>query len=360
MAEPQNPLERLLSLDDGVLLGDSMEVEGKSVYTNRPRVRGGQAGLQTDEVSNDVEPIEEPQPRKSEARQNTRTRERPEYTEEDVEDVDSEDEEVTAEEDGEDSVDDQDYETEDPDTEDDDAEDQGLYTVKIGGEEQEVTLDELRAGYQRNGDYTRKTQALAEERRLLEQRAHQISRHYTERLNLVKQLLTVNDPEAALLNTGNPEDRDEYYRQKANADQARTYLQGVERTIQEERNNKLRNEAMLLREAWPDVSTEKQQALAHGLEKYYGIRSGDDTSAFENHKIVLMAKDALAYRMAHEDAPNVTRKLKAKPRPNRSQAPKGKATKHEQNVRRLSTNLRKRGGKVKDAARLIAELGLAD
>jgi len=46
-------------------------------------------------------------------------------------------------------------------------EEQPLYAVKIDGEDYAVTLDELRSGYQREADYRRKTQALAEERRAL-------------------------------------------------------------------------------------------------------------------------------------------------------------------------------------------------
>lgn len=42
------------------------------------------------------------------------------------------------------------------------------FVVKVNGQEQEVTLDELLHGYMRNQDYTRKTQALAEERRNLQ------------------------------------------------------------------------------------------------------------------------------------------------------------------------------------------------
>ena len=34
------------------------------------------------------------------------------------------------------------------------------YTVKIDGEEQQVTLEELQQGYQRQADYTRKTQEI--------------------------------------------------------------------------------------------------------------------------------------------------------------------------------------------------------
>lgn len=41
------------------------------------------------------------------------------------------------------------------------------YTVKVGGQEIEVTLEEALRGYQRQADYTQKTQALAQEREQL-------------------------------------------------------------------------------------------------------------------------------------------------------------------------------------------------
>ena len=43
------------------------------------------------------------------------------------------------------------------------------YVVKIDGEEQQVTLEELQNGYQRQADYTRKTQEIAVERERLQQ-----------------------------------------------------------------------------------------------------------------------------------------------------------------------------------------------
>ena len=45
----------------------------------------------------------------------------------------------------------------------------GAYTVKVDGSEEQVSLDELRDGYQRQADYTRKTQELASERSRLQQ-----------------------------------------------------------------------------------------------------------------------------------------------------------------------------------------------
>ena len=44
-----------------------------------------------------------------------------------------------------------------------------VYTVKVDGTEQEVTLSELQNGYQRQADYTRKTQQVAADRERLQQ-----------------------------------------------------------------------------------------------------------------------------------------------------------------------------------------------
>jgi hypothetical protein len=43
------------------------------------------------------------------------------------------------------------------------------YTIKVDGEQQQVSLEELQSGYQRQADYTRKTQELASERQRLQQ-----------------------------------------------------------------------------------------------------------------------------------------------------------------------------------------------
>jgi hypothetical protein len=61
--------------------------------------------------------------------------------------------------------------------------------VKLDGEETEVTLDELRKGYSRYSDYTRKTQALAEERKSFQSEAEAIRMEraqYAELLPVLK------------------------------------------------------------------------------------------------------------------------------------------------------------------------------
>lgn len=66
--------------------------------------------------------------------------------------------------------DDDEVELDDDEQESDELETDGtIFTVKVNGEEIEVGLDELKAGYSRQSDYTKKSQALAEERKTFEQ-----------------------------------------------------------------------------------------------------------------------------------------------------------------------------------------------
>lgn len=96
---------------------------------------------------------------------------------------------------------DDDAEQSDPDEEDDTEEvieqelpDDLTIRVKLDGEEAEVTLDELRKGYSRYSDYTRKTQALAEERKSFYGEAEAIRMEraqYAELLPVLKAQLEV-------------------------------------------------------------------------------------------------------------------------------------------------------------------------
>ena len=56
----------------------------------------------------------------------------------------------------------------DPDYDEDEFEEQDVYTVKVNGQDVDITLEEALKGYQREADYTRKTQELAEARKAFE------------------------------------------------------------------------------------------------------------------------------------------------------------------------------------------------
>lgn len=93
-----------------------------------------------------------------------------EETEEELEEEETEDEEVSEEDEDEES---EESDEEEADETEDESTESEVFLVKVDGEEQEVTGDELVAGYQRQQDYTRKTQEVANERKRLQE-------HYSE------------------------------------------------------------------------------------------------------------------------------------------------------------------------------------
>ena len=86
---------------------------------------------------------------------------------------------------------------------DDDGEEQEqpTYLVKAAGEEREVTLNELIKSYQLGTDYTKKSQAVAEERKAVEserqavQEAKQMRDTYAQRLEMIEQMLVPQQEE---------------------------------------------------------------------------------------------------------------------------------------------------------------------
>jgi len=144
------------------------------------------------------------------------------------------------------------------------------YAVKVDGVEQRVSLDELQSGYQRQADYTRKTQELARERERLTQ------------AEAIVQALEA-DPEAAISalgdafgvgvgtqNTHTSYDDDFDY-EDLDPDEVR--LRKVESAIEEQnrvqRQDNLRKEMDVIRDKYgTDIS--EQELYAHALKHNIG------------------------------------------------------------------------------------------
>ena len=69
-----------------------------------------------------------------------------------------------------------------------DFEEQDVFTVKVNGKEIDVTLEEALKGYQREADYTQKTQQLAEQRKEFEAEKSKIGELQTAYMNSLTQL----------------------------------------------------------------------------------------------------------------------------------------------------------------------------
>ena len=104
------------------------------------------------------------------------------------------------EQENEQGVEQQEGQEDDGSEESDSDQDEQRFQVKVGGEEKELTLTELKSLAQQGADYTKKTQQVAEQRKALqaEQQAIEEAKYmrdaYAERLQAMEQLLNAQQP----------------------------------------------------------------------------------------------------------------------------------------------------------------------
>ena len=194
--------------------------------------------------------------------------EAPETLEEDVEDdeeFDDEDEEL--------------------DEEQTDVEEEALqpqtFTVKVDGQEVEVTQDELINGYSRQQDYTRKTQELSQQRKTIEQQQAELAQRdaiYSQLLPKMEAQLKgelANEPD---WNTLYEDDPVGYVREKQLWDEKKEKLSAVSAEQQ-----RLQQEALVKQQ------TQIQQFVEYGNQKLLEI-----IPEWQNQEVALKEKAAIS------------------------------------------------------------------
>ena len=169
------------------------------------------------------------------------------------------------------------------------------FIVKVDGKEIEVPKEELIRGYQREADYTRKTQKLAEERKFVESEFQQVRAEretYAQVLGQLQQKLQEFEPQEPDWNRLEVEDPTEYARQwtshqrrqqqkfAVQAEQMRlNQLREVE--MQKQINTVLAQETAILKEKIPEW-TSPEKAKAEGKDKDKPVVSPEVQKAFND------------------------------------------------------------------------------
>lgn len=182
-------------------------------------------------------------------------------------------------------------------------------TVKVDGEEIAVTLDELKAGYSRQSDYTKKAQALAEQRKAFEAEAQAIigeRQQYQQLLGALQQQLTASDePDWDTLRQTDPI---EYSLQMADWQRKQQKLAAVQQEqqrlaqlqqVEQQKSlaQQLQREAQALESAlpeWKDV--EKRKAVQSRVKeqgKKLGFSDEELAQVFDHRAVVALHKAAL-------------------------------------------------------------------
>jgi len=232
--------------------------------------------------------------------------------------------------------------------------------VEIDGEQ--VPLVELKKGYLRQSDYTRKTQELAEQRRELGTQAEEVQKLLTG-MALVLQQSLPPEPDPSLANN-NPE---EYLRQKAAYDAAVQNIQQLVQMAEQAQEVTLsatqpdpEAEAERLLERVPELRDPKLQekwfAEAETAARQLGF-SDEEIENVADHRLWLLAHYA-AIGMRAEGLRDEMKAEKNKLKPS-ARKPRGKARKDTQ--RKLQRNRAalerlRRTGSLSDALAIDFEL----
>ncbi len=259
-----------------------------------------------------------------------------------------------------------------------------MHDVVVDGEKKFVSYQELRDGYQRQADYTRKTMELAKERTDLAPYAAMVAHAKTDpdfvrhvqayfqhgphpELQAAARADLADEQIATLLDSDSPE-------AVAHAKQilkARAQLRQV--MAQREQYTKATEaEQRKLLEAYLGAEREKVQsaipnypeqapAIAAALRDVYGFSEAELSSVYDS-RLVRVAHDAMLYRKSLEEGSKIglEAKRKAPPPPRAAKPGAGKATSAREIQRsKEMTNRARQSGRTEDWASVIANrLGL--
>ena len=258
------------------------------------------------------------------------------------------------------------YESEVEQEEAEELEEPQKFRVKAAGEEREVTLDELIKSYQLGTDYTKKSQAVAEERKAVEaerqavQEAKALRDQYAQRLEMLETMLqpqeTENldylketDPIGYAVKVAEMAQREKQLSQ-VQAERHRI-AQQQEQDRQMQMQSLVREEMQKLTAAIPEFADPAKGETIRNDIRAFGKQLGfsdQELAAVYDSRAVLTLYKAMQYDKLMASKPEVTKKV--------TQAPKaikpGVAQSRDTNVEELKKlkARAKQSGRVADAA----------
>lgn len=233
------------------------------------------------------------------------------------------------------------------------------YTVKVDGEELQVTQEELLNGYQRQQAYTKRSQELAEQRKAFEQEAAQVSQlrnDYAQQLEqLSEQLKQVNQQEPDWAELAKQHSAEELIVYKAQLDQQKEYARQVEAEKQKVQQEQAQEQQKLMQQhlaeqrkemlsripAWQDESVRDQQRqeVIKYAQQRIGFSPEEIANASDARAIELLYK-SWQWDKLQEKKPDAKRKARKAPKMAKAGQPKTKAQvasrQRQQSLKRLS------------------------
>ena len=255
------------------------------------------------------------------------------------------------------------------------AEEDLKYTIKVDGEELEVGIEELKNGYQRQADYTRKSQALAEQRKETEQIQSERQRLEQERQMYANGLQMLQEQQNAKLQEFNSVDWDTlknedpyaYMIKKEEFRDAQEKVQNVvqqQQYVQQEQMQQqqaakaefVRAEYARLVEALPEWEN-KDSTIKKDIREYaatVGFRP-EEIDQLADHRSVLVIKKAMEYDKLTKKVAPKKKAVKKVPKVQKSGRGNSKEDAAAETIKKKRARLQK-SGKQQDAASVFYDM----
>ena len=243
-----------------------------------------------------------------------------------------------------------------------------LHRVKVSGQELEVTLDELKAGYSRDSDYRQKTHTLGLEKRDLETQKNSLRQSYDTRLSELNDLIATAD--ATVRQQQGSEDLQKLYDEDPTAASKLDYqLRQQNRQLEEVRskakeaqqtqyNEFLNTQRELAATKIPEFADPNKadtfKVNMRNSLRNYGFNDSE-IGSLADHRFLMVAKDAMSYQNLKDKKPIVQKKVANAPKVVKAGVAKSNTSSGREQIRQKIGKLAKTGH-IKDAQNAILDM----
>ena len=247
-------------------------------------------------------------------------------------------------------------------------EEPNLHRLKVNGQEIEVSLDELKAGYSRDSDYRQKTHNLGIEKRELDGQRESLRQTYDTRLSELNELIATAD--ATVRQEQGSEDLQKLWEEDPTAAARLDYQM-------RQRNRQLDDVRNKAREAqtkqYEDFLGTQRELAAQKIPEYSDPNKADqfkvnmrnslrsygfndqEIGQLADHRFLMVARDAMSYKNLKDKKPIVQKKVANAPRVVKAGVAKSSTSSGREQIRNKINRLGKTGH-LKDAQSAIMDM----
>ena len=243
-----------------------------------------------------------------------------------------------------------------------------LHRVKVQGQELEVSLDELKAGYSRDSDYRQKTHSLGMEKRDLETQKNSLRQTYDTRLSELNDLISTANQFVEQKQGGQDlaklyqEDPTEAARLDFQLRQEKQHIDSLKDKARQAQNKQyetyLETQKELAATKIPEFSDpNKADSFKLNMRntlRNYGFND-QEIGSLADHRFLMVAKDAMSFQSQKDKRPIVSKKVANAPKVLKAGVAKSNVSSGREEVRNKIKTLRKTGH-IRDAQSAIADM----